>query len=350
LAYQPGSGDFSVKLTAGTYSSEWFNPTTGAIASTGSVTAAGGNQTVAPPFAGPAVLYLKIANEKSGAASSTTPAPKQESAAKEPTTDVPEKRTVRVAAVQAQGRVIDWRITNSAAVLSVVDKNIAELERIVALAGQEKCDALALPEDTLGLLHWLGVNEAAQREVLPAAVTRMLDRLGSGAAIGDGDIGVQALRVRAVENFVYLVVAHRGRGAMIISPQGKVISQAEGPDGLAMADIDPRGGREGGDSINWQRDMRARLFRERNPAAFSLLTDPKPPVLAKVPIAITKEDAGRIMSRMLTGGEEEFAQASALERAGKTGEAIAAFERLRKEYPGTWIDRRAQERLATLQH
>jgi apolipoprotein N-acyltransferase len=49
------------------------------------------------------------------------------------------------------------------------------------------------------------------------------------AAIGDDDIGVQALRVRAVENFVYLVVAQRGAGAMIISPQGKILAQAEGP-------------------------------------------------------------------------------------------------------------------------
>jgi predicted amidohydrolase len=169
-----------------------------------------------------------------------------------------------------------------------------------------------------------------------------------GAAIGDGDIGVQALRVRAVENFVYLVVAHRGSGAMIISPQGKIISQAEGPDGLAVADIDPHGGREGGDSINWQHDMRARLFRERNPAAFALLTVPKPPVLAKVPIALTSEEAGRIMSRMLTVGEEEFKQAAALAAAGKIDEAVAAFEKLCTEYPATWIDRVARERLASL--
>lgn len=357
----------------------------------------------------------------------------------------PPPNTVRVATCQAQGRVIDWRITRPAEVLAAVDKNLAELERIVERAGREKCDALALPEDTLGLLHWLGVNEAAQREVLLAAVTRMLDRLGSaaakhrmylvvcsdhieadggiyntafllgrdgkevgryhktcpawaecgvrqrgtnfpvfptpdlgtigmlicydlvvpetarclalqgadiiffptmgGAAIGDGDIGVQALRVRAVENFVWLVVAQRGSGAMIISPQGKIISQAHGPDGLAIADIDPRAGREGGDSSNRQSDMRARLFRERNPAAFSLLTDPNPPVLAKVPIAITKEDAGRIMSRMLTVGEEEFKQAGALERAGKTSEAIAAFQKLTNDYRGTWIDRASRERL-----
>jgi predicted amidohydrolase len=49
-----------------------------------------------------------------------------------------------------------------------------------------------------------------------------------GAAIGDDDIGMQALRVRAAENFIWLVVAQRGSGAMVISPQGKIVAQAEG--------------------------------------------------------------------------------------------------------------------------
>jgi len=39
---------------------------------------------------------------------------------------------------------------------------------------------------------------------------------------------VQALRVRAAENFIWLVVAQRGSGAMIISPQGKIVAKAEG--------------------------------------------------------------------------------------------------------------------------
>jgi len=381
-----------------------------------------------------------------GAASRATPAPRLASAAKQPTTGG--KGSVRVATCQAEGRVIDWRLTDPAAVLAAVEKNLDELEKIVHRAGEQKCDALALPEDTPGLLNWVGANEAAAKEVLPGAVKRMIERLGSaaarhnmylvvcsdfmesdggiyntafllgrdgreigryhkvcptwaesgarqrgrsfpvfptpdlgtagmlicydlvmpetaralalqgadiiffptmgGAAIGDDDIGVQALRVRAVENFVYLVVAQRGSGAMIISPQGKIISKASGPDGLAIADIDPQAGREGGDSSNWQHDMRARLFRERNPAAFSLLSDPNPPVLAKVPIAIAKEEAGRIMSRMLTVGEEEFQQAGALERAGKTNEAIAAFEKLRQDYRDSWIDRAARERLEKL--
>ncbi|MDP3089753.1 MAG: LamG-like jellyroll fold domain-containing protein, partial [Nitrospira sp.] len=58
LAYQPGSGSFSVDLTSGTYTYEWFNPTTGAVAATGSVGAPGGPQAFTPPFSGPAVLYL----------------------------------------------------------------------------------------------------------------------------------------------------------------------------------------------------------------------------------------------------------------------------------------------------
>jgi predicted amidohydrolase len=355
--------------------------------------------------------------------------------------------TVRVAAAQAARRVVDFRLKPAEA-LAVVETNLAELERIVKRAAEAKCDALVLPEDTPGLLNWLGANESLAKEVLPKAVSRMIERLGSaaarhnmylvvcsdfvesdgaiyntafllgrdgkeigryhkvcptwseagarqrgnkfpvfptsdlgtagllicydlvvpetarclalqgadiiffptmgGAAIGEDDIGEQALRVRAAENFIWLVVAHRGNGAMIISPQGKIVARAEGPDGLAIADIDPRGQREGGDALNRQRDMRARLFRERNPEAFQILTQTNPPVLDKVPIDLTQQEAGRIMARTLTIGDEEFKQANVL--VGRdTNAAIAAFERLRREYPATWIDRRSQERLAKLQ-
>src|ERR1051326_8804590 len=88
---------------------------------------------------------------------------------------------------------------------------------------------------------------------------------------------------------------------------------------LAIAGIDPRGPREGGDALNWQPDMRARLFRERNPEAFHILTDTNPPVLAKVPIDHTSQEAGRIMARALTLGEEEFRLANG---GGKREEAI----------------------------
>ena len=202
---------------------------------------------------------------------------------------------------------------------------------------------------TAGLLicYDLVVPETARCLALAGADIIFFPTMG-GAAIGDDDIGVQALRVRAAENFIWLVVAHRGNGAMIISPQGKIVATAEGPDGLAIADINPRGQREGGDALNRQRDMRARLFRERNPDAFHILTETNPPVLAKVPIDLTQREAGDVMARALTIGEEEFKQANRLLGRGETNDAIAAFERLRKDYQATWIDKRSQERLAGL--
>lgn len=357
-------------------------------------------------------------------------------------------KKVRIAAAQAQGRSVNFRLTPDEA-LAAVDKNLEELERIIQRAGNAGCDALVLPEDTPGLLFWVGANEAKAVDLLPKAVRSMIERLGAaaarhrmylvvcsdfveadgaiyntsfllgrdgkeigryhkvcptwseagarkrgksfpvfptpdlgtaamlicydlvvpetarclalagadiiffptmgGAAIGDEDIGVQALRVRAAENFIWLAVAQRGHGAMIISPQGNIIARAEGPDGLAIADIDLHGQREGGDALNWQKDMRARLFRERNPEAFGILTSSNAPVLEKVPIHLSSQEAGRIMARALTLGDQEFKQASALAGTGNPTEAIAAFERLRREYPGTWIDRRSEERIAKLQ-
>src|SRR5437762_8507682 len=279
------------------------------------------------------------------------------------------KTTVRVGAVQARPRIIDYKLKDPADLLKRVDTTLDELERIIHKAGEAKCDALAFPEDTLGLLHWEGMNKETAKPVLSEAVQRMLDRLGraaathrmylvvcsnladpegakrntafllgrdgkeigryhkvsptwsertvkpgdsfpvfrtpdlgtigmlicydmvmpesprclalagadiifwptmGGAAIGDDDIVLAAARTRAVENFVYLVVAQRGDGAVIISPQGKVIAQAKGSDGLAQADIDPLRGREGGDAANHQADMRARLYRDRLPSAYAI--------------------------------------------------------------------------------
>src|SRR5439155_4383000 len=90
--------------------------------------------------------------------------------------------TVRVAAVQARSRIIDYKVKDPIEVLKRVDKSLDELEQIIHQAGQEKCDALAFPEDTLGLLHWEGANQEGAKKVLPEAVQRMLDRLGRAAA------------------------------------------------------------------------------------------------------------------------------------------------------------------------
>jgi hypothetical protein len=169
-----------------------------------------------------------------------------------------------------------------------------------------------------------------------------------GAAIGDDDISLAAFRTRAVDNFVYLVVAMRGQGSMIISPQGKVLAAADGLDSLAVADIDPSAGREGGDAFNTQADMRGRLFRERVPEAYGILTDPNPPVLAKVPSNVTAEEAIRIARTALTTGEARFNEAEALARAGKTEEAIRLFKQLCEECRTSWIDRVGRERIRKL--
>jgi 5-aminopentanamidase len=189
--------------------------------------------------------------------------------------------------------------------------------------------------------------EAARCLALGGADVIFHPTLG-GAAVGDDDISLAAFRTRAAENFVYLVVAMRGHGSMIISPRGRILATADGPDGLAIADIDPSGGREGGDAFNTQADMRGRLFRERVPGAYGILTDPEPPVLAKVPSNVTRDEAIRIMATVLTTGEERFKEAEALARAGRTEEAIRLFERLCEECRTSWIDRSARERLRKL--
>src|SRR5438093_6776018 len=104
---------------------------------------------------------------------------------------------------------------------------------------------------TAGMLicYDLVVPETARCLALAGADIIFFPTMG-GAAMGDDDIGVQALRVRAAENFIWLVVAQRGNGAMIISSQGKIIAWADGSDGLSIADVDVQGQREGGDALN----------------------------------------------------------------------------------------------------
>jgi hypothetical protein len=135
---------------------------------------------------------------------------------------------------------------------------------------------------------------------------------------------------------------------MIISPQGKIVAEATEADGLAIAQIDPFGGREGGDAFNRQRDLRGRVFRERVPQAYGMLTDPNPPVLAKVSSNVTPQEAVRIFATALTSGEQRFNEAEALARNGKTAEAVKLFEKLCEECRTSWIDRAARERLGRL--
>ncbi|MHC4520853.1 MAG: serine hydrolase domain-containing protein [Planctomycetota bacterium] len=64
LVYRPakGSDAFTVKLPAGTYAYEWFDPAKGKKVSTGAVEAEGGDQEFEAPVAGDAVLFLTRGN------------------------------------------------------------------------------------------------------------------------------------------------------------------------------------------------------------------------------------------------------------------------------------------------
>ena len=91
-------------------------------------------------------------------------------------------RPVRIAAAQPKNRTVDWKIDDPAEVLRRVDRSLDELEALIHKAGEAGCDALALPEDTLGLLKWEVAHRKSLDKVLPTAVDRMLDHLGRAAA------------------------------------------------------------------------------------------------------------------------------------------------------------------------
>jgi predicted amidohydrolase len=173
--------------------------------------------------------------------------------------------------------------------------------------------------------------------------------LSGGAATSHSEgISRAAYRVRAADNYLYVVVAERGAPAMVIAPGGEVLAETNTPDTFAIADIDPFGGREGGDAYVWQSDMRARLFRERQPGAYAILTDPNPPALDLIPETVPVAEAVAIGQRVITCGNERFAEAEALLAAGDLDGATQAFKRLREEFKHSWVDRASAQRLSAI--
>jgi len=59
LVFQPQPGQFWVRLEAGRYSYEWFNPYAGSVTATATSKTPGGDEPFTPPFGGSAILYLK---------------------------------------------------------------------------------------------------------------------------------------------------------------------------------------------------------------------------------------------------------------------------------------------------
>ena len=70
----------------------------------------------------------------------------------------------------------------------------------------------------------------------------------------------------------------------------------------------------------------------------------------RIPEILGRLEAGESVAVVSDAGNPGISDpAEKLVREGRMKEAIADFERLRREYAGTWIDRRARERLRALQ-
>jgi len=59
LVYQPNSSGFSLEMAAGEYKYEWFNPATGKVMESGTMTVNNGSEWFTPPFNGDAVLFIE---------------------------------------------------------------------------------------------------------------------------------------------------------------------------------------------------------------------------------------------------------------------------------------------------
>ena len=167
-----------------------------------------------------------------------------------------------------------------------------------------------------------------------------------------GDASLAAFRTRAADNFIYLVVAFRGGGSLIINPKGEIIADGgREPDAIVTADIDLSSGRDAGDALGGiTSDFRARLFRERVPSAYGILMDETPPVLERlrdVPVP-SAEEVGELCAEGMTTGADAFYEAEGWLAEGKVEEARVRFEALSERFGTVWIGNASRERLAAI--
>jgi predicted amidohydrolase len=173
-----------------------------------------------------------------------------------------------------------------------------------------------------------------------------------GASLAGAEASLAAFRTRAAENFIYVVVAFRGGGSLVISPQGETLADGgREPDAIVAADIDPAGGREAGDALGGlTSDFRARLFRERVPSAYGVLMEERPPILDQlkdIPVPSPEEAAARF-AEGLTTGADAFYEAERWLAEGRVEEAKRRWEELSEHFGTLWIGRAARDRLQRL--
>lgn len=170
-----------------------------------------------------------------------------------------------------------------------------------------------------------------------------------GASMAGSDVSLAAFRTRAADNFIYVVVAFRGGGSLIISPKGEIIADGgREPDAIVTANIDLNSGRDAGDALGGiATDFRARLFRERVPSAYGILMDENPPILDKLKDVYvpSPEKAAALCAEGLTTGADAFYEAEKWLAEGKTEEARQRFKELSEHFGTIWIGRASRERL-----
>jgi len=174
-----------------------------------------------------------------------------------------------------------------------------------------------------------------------------------GASMASESASLAAFRTRAADNYIYIAVAFRGGGSLIINPKGEIIAEGGNqPDAIITAQIDLAVGREAGDALGGTTaDFRARLFRERNPAAYRILTEENPPGLERLQhIEVPSiEQAAALMAEGMTTGADAFYQAERWIEQGQTALARQRFTELAQHFGSVWIGRVAQERLACIE-
>ena len=170
-----------------------------------------------------------------------------------------------------------------------------------------------------------------------------------GASVAGRDASLACFKARAAENFIYLVVAFRSGGSMIISPKAEILAEGgRQPDAIVTADIDIAGGRLAGDAHGGTTtDYRARMFRERNIKAYSILLDENPPILNKLKDVYVPSgtEAAALSAEITTTASDAFYEAERWLSEGKVDKAKERFEKLAERFGTTWIGRASRDRL-----
>jgi len=166
-----------------------------------------------------------------------------------------------------------------------------------------------------------------------------------GASMGRGkEAGRAAFITRAADNGLWVVAVWRGR-SWFISPDGEIVSATKNKEALTYGEID-LGSQAHANLV----ERRARIFAERMPETYGILTDPNPPLLQKLKAdeLPPPEVYWRSSAKALTIGVERVDEVGQLAEAGKTEEARKGYEALIEEFRTSWVENVSRQRLEEL--